>query len=115
MEIFIVNLTTKSFFRSIKNEIDKGYNIKLLELLTPPDKTKCSHWFKTDKIVFCPTHLHNYVEKNYAEIYVFDYDYKDMRLRMKPLAEELIANRFHPKNFNKFVAWGFEEFEHNEF
>jgi hypothetical protein len=38
-----------------------------------------------------------------------------MRLRMKPLAEELIANRFHPRNFEKFVSWGFEEFEHNEF
>ena len=46
---------------------------------------------------------------------IFEYDYEAMRLRIKPLAEELIANRFHPKNFNKFVSWGFEEFENNEF
>jgi hypothetical protein len=26
------------------------------------------------------------------------------------LAEELMANRFHPKNFDKFVSWGFDEF-----
>jgi len=31
--------------------------------------------------------------------------------RMKPIAEELIANRFHPRNFDKFVSWGFEDFE----
>ena len=71
MEIIIVNLTVNSFFRySIKNEIDKGYNTKLLELLTPPDKDKNSHWSRQDKIVFCPKHLYNYVEQNYGEIYV---------------------------------------------
>lgn len=71
MEIFIVNLTTNSFFRYfMKNEIDNGYNKKLLELLTPPDKNKCSHWFREDKIVFCSKHLYNYVEKNYAEIHI---------------------------------------------
>lgn len=71
MEIIIVNLTTHSFFRhSMKNEIDEGYNANLLELLTPPDKDKYSHWFREDKIVFCPKHLYNYVEQNYAEIYV---------------------------------------------
>ena len=71
MEILIVNFTTHSFFRySMKHEIDKGYNVKLLELLTPPDEDIYSHWFRTDKIVFCPKHLYNYVEKNYSEIYV---------------------------------------------
>ena len=72
MEIFIVNLTTNAFFRySMKNEIDNGYNTKLLELLTPPSKEdKYSHWSREDKIVFCPKHLYNYVEKFYGEIYV---------------------------------------------
>lgn len=71
MEIFIVNLTTNAFFRYfMKNEIYKGYNTKLLELLTPPDEDKYSHWSREDKIVFCPKHLYNYVEKNYCEIYV---------------------------------------------
>jgi ribosomal protein L24E len=46
---------------------------------------------------------------------IFEYDYDAMRLRMKPLAEELIANRFHPRNFDKFISWGFDEFENNEF
>lgn len=71
MVLFVVNLTTKSFFRySMKNETDKGYNKILLQLLTPPDKDKYSHWFREDKIVFCPKHLYNYVEKNYGEIYI---------------------------------------------
>jgi hypothetical protein len=41
---------------------------------------------------------------------IFEYDYEAMRLRMRPLAEELMANRFHPKNFDKFYTWGFDEF-----
>jgi hypothetical protein len=41
---------------------------------------------------------------------IFEYDYEAMRLRMKPVAEELMANRFHPRNFDKFVSWGFDEF-----
>ena len=41
---------------------------------------------------------------------IFEYDYEAMRLRMKPVAEELMANRFHPRNFEKFVSWGFDEF-----
>lgn len=71
MELFIVNLTTQSFFRySMENENDKGYNKKLLELLTPDDKENYSHWFREDKIVFCPKKLCKYVEQNYSEIYL---------------------------------------------
>lgn len=71
MEIIIVNLTTKSFFRYfMKNETDKEYNKKMLELLTPPDKEEYSHWFREDKIVVCPEHLYNYVNKYYAELYL---------------------------------------------
>lgn len=70
MEIFIVNLTTQSFFRySMENETDKGYNTILLELLTP-DEEEYSHWIREDKIVFCPKHLYNYVEKHYGELYL---------------------------------------------
>lgn len=69
--MLIVNLTTKSFFRySMKNESDKGYNKKLLELLTAPDNETLSHWSRDDKIVFCPKNLYKYVEQNYGEIYV---------------------------------------------
>jgi len=35
---------------------------------------------------------------------IFTYDYKNM---VRPFTEELMENRFHPKNFEKFDAWGF--------
>jgi hypothetical protein len=35
---------------------------------------------------------------------IFTYDYKNM---VRPFTEELMANRFHPSNFEKFDAWGF--------
>ena len=44
---------------------------------------------------------------------IFEYDYEEMKKRMNIVAEELIANRFHPRNFDKFVSWGFEDFELN--
>lgn len=70
--MFIVNLTTNSFFRySMQNQTDKGYNKLLLQLLTPPTKNDTvSHWSRNDKIVFCPKHLENFVQQNYSEIYV---------------------------------------------
>ena len=70
--IFIVNLNESAFFRyNKKNETDLGYNKLLLELLTPPDKkTSESHWRRDDKIVFAPTHLHNYLERTYNELYL---------------------------------------------
>ena len=70
--IFIANTNEQSFFRYYKkNETDNGYNKLLLELLTPPgDNTKFSHWKRTDKIVFCPNNLHNYIEKNFNELYL---------------------------------------------
>ena len=40
---------------------------------------------------------------------IFEYDYDAMRLRMKPLAEDLMADRFHPRNFEKWIGWGFDE------
>jgi hypothetical protein len=35
---------------------------------------------------------------------IFTYDYEHMR---QPFTEELMQNRFHPNNMNKFEAWGF--------
>ena len=46
-----------------------------------------------------------------ANQYIFEYDYESMKKRMAIIAEELIANRFHPRNFDKFVSWGFEDFD----
>jgi hypothetical protein len=71
MNMLIVNLTTQSFFRYfMKNETDNGYNKDLLQLLTTQENETYSHWFRSDNIVFCPKHLYEYVEKNYAEIFV---------------------------------------------
>ncbi len=70
--IFIVNVSQQSFFRYYKkNEIDTKYTKILSELLSPPDKkTKYSHWSKEDKIVFCPTHLQEYINRIYNELYL---------------------------------------------
>ncbi len=37
------------------------------------------------------------------------YDYDAMRQRCLIYAEELIANRFHPKNCEKWIHWGFDD------
>ena len=37
---------------------------------------------------------------------IFEYDYKSMTERCDIYKEELIANRFHPNNFHKFMDWG---------
>ena len=44
----------------------------------------------------------DYLSQNPA---IFEYDYKAMT---RPFTEELMANRFHPKNVSKFEAWGYE-------
>jgi hypothetical protein len=36
---------------------------------------------------------------------IFEYDYKSMK---QPFTEELMQNRFHPKNLERFEAWGYE-------
>jgi hypothetical protein len=43
-----------------------------------------------------------YLSQNPA---IFEYDYKNMT---RPFTEELMQNRFHPDNIDKFEAWGFE-------
>jgi hypothetical protein len=36
---------------------------------------------------------------------IFEYDYSKMS---RPFTEELMQNRFHPDNLDKFESWGFE-------
>jgi len=43
------------------------------------------------------------------------YDYKLMLNNRKSLSKNIIENRFNPKNLDKFVSWGFEEFKELEF
>ena len=59
-----------------------------------------------DKIVW------SYLSRNPS---IFEYDWVAMRNRMDLFKEELVAKQFHPKNIDKFVSWGFEEFEDLEF
>ena len=47
--------------------------------------------------------------------FIFEYDYEEMRNRINIYKEELVSKQFHPRNFDKFVSWGFEEFEDLEF
>ena len=42
---------------------------------------------------------------------IFTYDYEAMREKCLIFKEDLIKNRFHPRNLNKFKDWGIEEFE----
>ena len=42
---------------------------------------------------------------------IFTYDYEAMREKCLVFKEDLIKNRFHPRNLNKFKDWGIEEFE----
>ena len=39
---------------------------------------------------------------------IFEYDYKGMKEKTSVFTEELMANRFHPKNVDRFESWGYE-------
>ena len=41
---------------------------------------------------------------------IFTYDYQVIKEKLynSGLAEELIKNRFHPKNIDKWNSWGFD-------
>jgi hypothetical protein len=46
---------------------------------------------------------------------IFEYDYKGMKDAMyKGIKEDLVKNRFHPKNISKFRDWGMDGFEDYE-
>lgn len=38
---------------------------------------------------------------------IFEYDYEFIRNRMNIFKEELVEKVFHPKNYNKFIDWGY--------
>jgi hypothetical protein len=46
---------------------------------------------------------------------IFEYDYKGMKYAMyNGIKEDLVKNRFHPKNIPKFRDWGMDGFEDYE-
>jgi hypothetical protein len=44
----------------------------------------------------------DYLSQNPA---IYEYDYKAMT---RPFTEELMQNRFHPNNMDRFESWGYE-------
>ena len=65
-------------------------------------------------------HLVPFFEKNveYINWYnisknegIFEYDYENIKKRMSIFEEELVQKVFHPRNYHKFVDWGYEEFK----
>jgi hypothetical protein len=64
------------------------------------------------------------LEKNQDNIYwpylsvnpaIFEYDYEGMKDVMdKGIKEDLMKNRFHPRNISKFRDWGIDGFEDYE-
>jgi hypothetical protein len=47
---------------------------------------------------------------------IFTYDYQAMKDRMfyGGVKEDLMKNRFHPQNLDKFKGWGFEAYDDDE-
>jgi len=43
--------------------------------------------------------------------YIFKYDYNKMKDNCMLFKEDLIKNRFHPRNIPKFKNWGVNGFE----
>lgn len=71
-DIMILNLTRQSFFRctpktqnKILRELTTNYDQSILT-----EENGCSHWDKTDHIVFVPQHLMEHVDKYYGELYI---------------------------------------------
>ena len=43
--------------------------------------------------------------------HIFTYDYQNMKLNCLIFKENLMKNRFHPRNISKFKYWGFNGFD----
>ena len=46
----------------------------------------------------------------FLNIYIFKYDYKQMKVNCMLFKEDLIKNRFHPCNIHKFKDWMIDGF-----
>ena len=47
----------------------------------------------------------------FLNIYIFKYDYKQMKVNCMLFKEDLIKNRYHPCNIAKFKGWRVNGFE----
>ena len=45
---------------------------------------------------------------------IFVYDYEKISNNFVPLRKEIIENRFHPKNIDKFNGWGFVIYDESD-
>jgi hypothetical protein len=78
-------------------------------LLEHPEKIDW-HWICTNPAageLFNPEKIlsWNWLSSNPA---IFEYDYQAMS-QSRPFTEELMQNRFHPRNMEKFDSWGHDE------
>ena len=48
-------------------------------------------------------------------LYIFKYDYIQMKQNRMLFKEDLIKNRFHPRNISKFRDWGINGFDNEYF
>jgi len=75
MSTIILNLTTSQWFAYNDNN---DYNRIMRELITPLKQSECiftsdsdsSFWKKEDKIIIVPSHLTDFVVKQYSQIIV---------------------------------------------
>jgi hypothetical protein len=77
--------------------------IKILESINHPKINW--HWISSNPV--CVTLLKNHRNKIDGVMLsenpgIFEYDYEAMK---RPFTEELMQNRFHPRNMDKFEDW----------
>jgi hypothetical protein len=64
--LYILNMTQGNYFVYTRN--DKGYLKIVKELTTANAPSRLSHWATDDRIVFVPSHINSYVDKNYGRL-----------------------------------------------
>jgi hypothetical protein len=89
---------------------------------------KLREWVPIDKVDWAllsrnPNAIH-ILEKNLDKVdwywlslnpNIFTYDYTAMKNRIfGGIKEDLVKNRFHPRNLHKFKEWGFEDSDDDE-
>jgi hypothetical protein len=79
----------------------KQSNAILRELMYKEKDHHESFWRKSDKIIYCPQNLENYVERNYGEIFVFPYKIPKYPARL--IKEELIKRTLNPKRVELYL------------
>ena len=102
------------------NPSDRAITLLAHEVVNNPDKINAECWLwlsinPSDRVV---TLLKNNVDKINAQCWmrlfsnpsIFEYNYASMRKHCNIYKEDLMKNRFHPRNLDKFRDWGIDGF-----